>query len=214
MLGDESKIRNARSEISRSRLTAKDNIDASENQFKLALGELSDFTGEEGTIESHDLRNVGNRILWKPRGSRGKQDVTWSVCPAEITGHRDADDGPDPASVEGVALDHDYGSPKAGSGTAWCRQVRPVDVALGNYHSTRLRVRLAAAERAGSGRESTSPHTRFIASVTASGSWRARYSATASAYSRLRDFLWRRDRRSASVYSLSGMEIAVFIPKV
>ena len=205
---------NPKSEILGSSLTAKDNIDAGKNQVKLSFGQLSDLAAEQDTIESNDLRNVSNRVLWKACGSRGKQDVTWSVCPAEITGHRDADDGPDPASVEGVALDHDYGSPKAGSGTAWCRQVRPVDVALGNYHSTRLRVRLAAAERAGSGRESTSPHTRFIASVTASGSWRARYSATASAYSRLRDFLWRRDRRSASVYSLSGMEIAVFIPKV
>jgi hypothetical protein len=26
--------------------------------------------------------------------------------------------------------------------------------------------------------------------------------------------LWRRDRRSASAYILSGMEMAVFIPKV
>ena len=214
MKTDRSKICNPKAKISALSLTAKNDIDAANDQFELVLGELPDLTGEQGAIESHDLRNVSHGILWQPRGSRGKQDVTWSVCPAEITGHRDADDGPDPASVEGVALDHDYGSPKAGSGTAWCRQVRPVDVALGNYHSTRLRVRLAAAERAGSGRESTSPHTRFIASVTASGSWRARYSATASAYSRLRDFLWRRDRRSASVYSLSGMEIAVFIPKV
>ena len=195
-------------------LTAKNDINAADDQFELALGELPNSTGEQGAIESHDLRNVSNGILWKPRGSRGKQDITRSLRPSKIAGQRNAHNGSDPASVESLPLDYDDRSSKPGTGTRWSRQVRPVNVALGDYHSTRLSVRLAAAEMAGSGRVSTSPHTWFIASVTASGSWRARYSATASAYTWLLDFLWRRDRRSASAYILSGMEMAVFIPKV
>ena len=36
-----------------------------------------------------------------------------------------------------------------------------------------------------------SAQARFIASVTSSGAWRAKYSLSASPYSRLRDFLVR-----------------------
>ncbi len=160
------------------------------------------------------MRNIGDRVFWKPRGSRGKQDIAGRIRPSEIAGQRHADDGSDPASIEDISLDYNYWSSKPRTGARRIRQVRPVNVALGNYHSTRLRMRRAAAEMAGSGRVSTTSHTRFIASVTASVSWRARYSATASVYSWLRDFLRRRDRRSASEYILSGMEMAVFIPKV
>jgi hypothetical protein len=59
---------------------------------------------------------------------------------------------------------------KTGTGTCWIWKVCPIHMALGNYHSTPSRVRLAAAEMAGSGYVSTASQTRFIASVTASGS--------------------------------------------
>ena len=205
---------NPKAEILGLSLTAKDNIDAGKNQVKLSFGQLSDFAAEQDTIESNDLRNVSNRVLWKACGLRGKRDIAGCLCPSKIAGQGHAHNRSDSASVEGISLDYHHWSSKAGARTRWIRQVRPVNVALGDYHSTRFRVRLAASEMAGSGWVSIASHTRLIASATASGSWRARYSATASAYSRLRDFLWRRDRRSASVYSLSGMEIAVFIPKV
>lgn len=195
-------------------LPAKDDIDAAENQVKLSFGQLSDFAAKQNAIEANNLRNIGDRVFWKPRGSRGKQDIAGRIRPSEIAGQRHADNGSDPASVEGISLDYNHRPSKPRTGTGWRRQVRPVDVTLGDYHSTRLRVRLATAEMAGSGRVSTASHTRFIASVTASGSWRARYSATASAYIWLRDFLRRRDRCSASVYSLSGIDMAVFIPGV
>ena len=49
-------------------------------------------------------------------------------------------------------------------------RVGPVQMPLGDYHSTSSSVRLAAAERAGSEYVSIASQTRFIASVTASGS--------------------------------------------
>ena len=214
MKTDRSKIRNPKAKISALSLTAKNDIDAANDQFELVLGELPDLTGEQAAIESHDLRNVSHGILWQPRGSGGKQDIPRCLRPSKVAGQRNAHDGSDPASVESLPLDNDDRSSKARPRARWSRQVRPLSVALGDYHSTRLSVRLAAAETAGSDRVSTSSHTRFIASVTASGSWRAIYSATASAYTWLLDFLRRRDKRSASAYILSGMEMAVFIPKV
>ena len=92
-------------------LAAKNDINAADDQFELALGELPNFTGEQGAIESHDLRNVSNGILWKPRGSRGKQDITRSLRPSKIAGQRNADERRDPASIHCVALDHHDGSP-------------------------------------------------------------------------------------------------------
>lgn len=153
-----------------SSLTAKNDIDAGENQVKLPFGQLSGFAAKQGTIESDDLRNVGNRVFRKPCGLRGKQDITRGLRPSKIAGQRDADHGFDPASVHGVTLDHHHGPSKAWTRTRGIRQVCPINVALGNYHSTRLSMRLAAAETTGSGRVSTASHTLFIASVTASGS--------------------------------------------
>ncbi len=196
------------------KLAAKDNIDAAKNQVKLPLGEFPDFPHEQGAVESYDLRDVGNGVLGKSGSLRRKKDVARSVRPSKVAGERDTNHGPDPAPVQGVSLNHQDRPAKPRSGACRLRQVCPVHVALGDYHSTRLSVRLDAAETAGSGRVSIVLHTWFMASVIASRSWRARYSSMASTYSRLRDFLRRREKRSASAYSLSGIEMAVFIPAV
>ena len=196
------------------RLAAKNNVDAAENQVKLSLGELSDFADEQGAVESYDLRDVSDGILGKSGSLRRKENVAGSIRPSKIAGERDTNHSPDSAPIQRISLNHQNRPAKPRSRTRWLRQVCPVHLALGDYHSTRLSVRLDAAERAGSGRVSTVLHTSFMASVIASGSWRARYSSTASTYRRLRDFLRRREKRSASAYSLSGIEIAVFIPAV
>ena len=193
---------------------AEDDIDACEDQIQLSFGEFPDFTAKQTTIEGNNLRNISNRVPWKPRCSRRKQDITRGLRPSKVACQWHANDRPDTAPVESISLNYDDRSSKAGAGTCRIWQVRPVHMALGNYHSTCWSVRLAAAETAGSGRVSTASHTLFIASVTASGSWRARYSVTASVYTLLRDFLSRRDRRSASAYTWSGIEMAVFIPGV
>lgn len=162
-------------------LTAEDDIDACENQIDLPLGEFPDFPGEQGTVEGYDLGDVGDRVPRKSSGLRRKEDIARGVRPPKIAGERDTDNGPDSAPVQGISLDYDDRPSKPGTRTRWLRQVCPIHVALGDYHSTRLSVRLAAPETAGSGRVSTVLHTRFMASVIASGSWRARYSSTASA---------------------------------
>lgn len=196
------------------KLAAENDVDAAKNQVELSLGELSDFADKQGAVESYDLRDVGNGIFRESRGLLRKKNVSGSVRPSKIAGERDTNHSPDSAPIQGVSLNHQDRPSKPGSGACRLRQICPVYVTLGDYHSTRLSVRLDAAEMAGSGRVSTVLHTWFIASVIASGSWRARYSSTASTYSRLRDFLRRREKRSASAYSLSGIEIAVFIPAV
>ena len=95
-----------------------------------------------------------------------------------VRGH--ADDGGHAAAVERVALHHDDRAAEPRPRARGVRQIRPTDVALCHYHSVRCRMRRAAAESAGSGRVSSVSQTRFIASVIASESWRATYSATAS----------------------------------
>ncbi len=195
-------------------LAAENDVDAAKNQVELSLGELCNFPHEQSAVESYDLRDVGNGILGKAASLRRKENVAGSVRPSKIAGERNTNHSPDPAPIQGVSLNHQDRPAKSRSGACRLRQIGPVHVTLGDYHSTRLSVRLDAAEIAGSGRVSTVLHTWFMASVIASGSWRARYSSTASTYSRLRDFLRRREKRSASAYSLSGIEIAVFIPAV
>jgi len=178
-------------------------MNACEDQVKLSFGEFPDFTAKQSTIEGNNLRNISNRVPWKPRRARRKQDITRSFRPSKVAGQWHADDCLDAAPVQGISLNYDDWSSEAGARTCRIWQVRPVHMALGDYHSTCWSVRLAAAETAGSGRVSTASHTLFIASVTASGSWRARYSVTASVYTWLRDFFSRRDRRSASAYTWS-----------
>jgi hypothetical protein len=195
-------------------LAAKNDIDAAENQVKLPFGKFPNFAGEQSTVESDELRDVSNRVFGKSGRLRSKKDIARSVDPSQIAGQGNTNHGPDPAPVQGVSLDYEDRPAKSGARTRGLRQICPVDVALRDYHSMRLSVRLDAADRPGSGRVSTVLHTSFMASVIASGSWRARYSSTASTYSRLRDFLRRREKRSASAYSLSGIEMAVFIPGV
>src|SRR5208283_762898 len=92
--------------------------------------------------------------------------------------------------------------------------IRPPDFALGNYHSLRSRTRRAAEETNSSFAASSSEQALFIASVTLSGVWRARYSLRASLKRRLRDLLVSRAKRSAPLNTSSGIETAVFIPEV
>src|SRR5260370_29627244 len=89
-------------------------------------------------------------------------------------------------------------------------QIRPPDFALGNYHSPGSRTRRAAEETNSSFAAPSSEQALFIASVTLSGVWRARYSFRASLKRRLRDLLVLRARRSAPLKTSSGIETAVF----
>jgi hypothetical protein len=79
----------------------------------------------------------------------------------------------------------------------------------GNHHSVRSKRRRAAAATTVLGRSPTSLHTRSIASVTSVGPWRARYSTKAALTNLLRDRPVERTRRSNSLSSLSGIDIAI-----
>jgi len=94
-------------------------------------------------------------------------------------------------------------------GRRW--QVRPPDFALGDHHSLRSMMREDAAARNGSVPTPASAQALSMASVTASGACRARYSLTASLYNWLRDFLVRFANRSAPSNTLFAIETAVFI---
>ncbi len=144
---------------------------------------------------------------------RGEQHVARCVGPAQIAGQGHADDGSQPAPVEGVALDDDYRPAKPRPGSRGLRQLNPADVTLGDHHSARCRICLAAAVRKPSS-SPTSSQTRFIVSVTSSGAWRATYSSRAAAYTSLRDRRARLASRSARAKRSSGIETAVFIPAV
>ena len=169
MRNRKSRTRNLR----RARLAAKNNVDAAKNQVKLSLGKFPDLPNEQRAVESYNLRDVSNGILGKARNLRRKENVAGSVRPSKIAGERDTNHSPDPAPVQGFSLNHQNRPAKTGTGTRWHRQVCPVHVALSDYHSTCLSVRLDAAETVGSSRVSTVLHTSFMASVMGNGfiSW-------------------------------------------
>ena len=98
---------------------AEDDINACEDQVQLSFGEFPDFTAKQSTIEGNNLRNISNRVPWKPRRARRKQDITRSFRPSKVAGQWHADDCPDTASVESISLNYDDWSSKAGAGT--CR---------------------------------------------------------------------------------------------
>lgn len=194
---------------------AEDNVDPGEYQLRLLSGKLGDPFREQRSINGYNLRDVRNRIPRKASGWGAQQHVARCVRPAKIARQRNAEHGGDPAAVERFTLDDEDGPPKTGPRAHWIRQVGPPDFALRDYyHSTRRRSLLAEAAMAGSTPGSIASHTRFNASVSASGSWRATYSRTACAYRRLRDVLRRRASRSASAWRSSGIEMAVFILQV
>ena len=81
-----------------------------------------------------------------------------------------------------------------------------------DYHSLRSKARRAADETNGSCTSPISVQALFIASVTFSGAWRAKYSLSASLNKRLPDFLVLRAKCSAASKTSSGIDTAVFIP--
>jgi len=95
---------------------AKDHINAEKHQLELLLGQRSDSIGEGPTVESDDLRDVGDRVLGQAGKPGTEQDVDRRLGPAQVAGQRDADDGGDVAAVKGVPLDDDDWALEAGLG--------------------------------------------------------------------------------------------------
>ena len=200
-------------ETPRNFLPSEDNVDTGEEKSDLRRRNPTCRRLEQPSVQSNDLRHVGDRVLGETRRSRGEQHVAGCFGPAQIAGQGHADDGSQPAPVQGVALDDNNRPAKPRTGSRGLGQLNPANVTLGDHHSARCRIWLAAAVRKPSS-SPTSSQTRFIASVTSSGAWRATYSSRAAAYTSLRDRRARLASRSARAKRSSGIEIAVFIPVV
>jgi hypothetical protein len=56
-------------------LSSQDNIDPRQNQFQLSLRKLTYPLEEESPVQSHHLRDIGNRIFRQPGNPGGQRDV-------------------------------------------------------------------------------------------------------------------------------------------
>src|SRR5450756_2918911 len=87
---------------------AEDDVDAEKHELELLLGQSPDAIGECLTVESDNLRDVGDRVLRQAGEPGAEQDVARCFGPAQVAGQGDTDDGRDVAAVEDVPLDdHD-----------------------------------------------------------------------------------------------------------
>src|SRR5437588_8225288 len=112
------------------------------------------------------MAGVSNRILRQTRRARWQQNISRSIGPLHIACERNADNGRDPAPVQGISLDDNDRSPKAWSGSRRLRQIGPPNICLANHHSTFSSTRREATDVNSSLPKPTSAHTLFIASVT------------------------------------------------
>jgi hypothetical protein len=126
--------------------------------------------GDNGPVDRHDLRDIGDRILWQSGGGRVEQNITWGLCQLEIAGERHTNGRREATAVKSIALDDDDGTSKSRTRTDGLRKIGPAHVTLTDYHSESRRIRLDAADRNSSGRVSTWSEMRFIASVIESES--------------------------------------------
>jgi hypothetical protein len=151
------------------RLSTQHNVNASEEKLHLGSGKFADTLGKHCFVQRYDLGHIGDRVLRQTRRSSSQKYVAWSVRPSQIAGQRHAPHGSDPASVQGVPLDHHDRSSKAWPRSCWRRKVGPPHFALPDYHSVCSRTRRLAAVMKESGWPFTAAHTRSMASVTSSG---------------------------------------------
>ncbi len=194
--------------------TTENDIDAREHQINLGAWQFPDARSQQRFVQRHHLRHVRDRVFGELGDARSQGNVSWRVGPPKIAGERNADNGRNAASVQGVALDDNHGSPETWTRPSRSRDVSPPDLALRNYHSVRSNTRRAAAPPNLSARSPALSQTRFIASVTSSGAWRATYSRSAALKTSLRDRRACLANRSARSKTSSGMDTAVFIPIV
>ena len=195
-------------------LSTENDVEAGEQQVNLRPRDPACTKIEQRAIEGDDLGHVRDRVSRQTRHSGRQQYVARRIRPPQIACERYADHRGQPASIQGVSLNDDHRPAKPGPRAGGWRQLGPADVTLGDHHSTRSSTRRAAAERKASSYSPTSSHTRFIVSVISSFVWRATYSASAVAYTSLRERCSRRARHSARSKMSSGIDTAVFMPAV
>lgn len=95
-----------------SSLAAKHYINPGKYRVELLASEFASASCQEGLVESHDLRGVGNGILRQAGCFRGQCDVARSCRPLEVARERNADDGANLALIERVALRYQHRAPE------------------------------------------------------------------------------------------------------
>ena len=95
-------------------LSTKNDVKAAEQQVKLRPRDPTCALIEQCPVEGDDLRHVRDRISRQTRHPCRQQYVAWRICPPQIACERDADHRGHSASIQGIALDDDDRSPKAG----------------------------------------------------------------------------------------------------
>lgn len=194
---------------------SKNYVYSRQNELQLRLGELAHSHRQFRLVESHNLRNVRHRLLGKPGRGLGQKHIARRCCPLHVARQGNTDGSRNSTPVHSITLYDQYRSAKSWLRSAWIAEIRPPHLALRDrHHSLRSSVRRAARDASPSAGSFTSSRTRFIASVTLSGVWRATYSLSAHEYTSLRDRFARCARVSARSKMSSGMETAVFIPGV
>lgn len=105
--------------------------------FHGLTSELAGAFKQEVAIDGHELGDVGDGVLRKPRDLRWNEDITGCVQQAQV-GHEDhGNNGAQTAAIERIALHDDYGAPIAGLGTVALTEVCPPHLATFDYHESR-----------------------------------------------------------------------------
>jgi hypothetical protein len=194
-------------------LPSKNHIHSGQHKLQFRLGQLAHPYCQLGLVKSHNLRDIRHRFLGKSGRGFRKKNVTRRGRPLHVARQCNTDGSRDSTPVQSITLYDQYGAAKSRLRSAWFTKIRPPHLALRDrHHSLRSSVRRAARDANPSAGSFTSSRTRFIASVTLSGAWRATYSLSAHEYTSLRDRFARCARVSARSKMSSGMETAVFIP--
>ena len=196
-------------------LPSENHVHSGENKLQFRLGQLAHSHSQLALVESHNLRDVRHRFLGKSGRALTKKNVTWRRRPLHVARQGNTDRSRDSTPVQSITLYDQYRSAKSWLRSARFTKIRPPHLSLRDrHHSLRSSVRRAARDTNPSAGSFTSSRTRFIASVTLSGAWRATYSLSAREYTSLRDRFARCARVSARSKMSFGMETAVFIPTV
>ncbi len=84
--------------------SAENHIDSIYDGSHVPWRQLSDSLGELASVQGYDQGDIRDRILRQPGYSRSQQDVAGSCGPLDVACEGNTDDRPDPAPIDGIAL--------------------------------------------------------------------------------------------------------------
>ncbi len=129
--------------------TAEDGIDTGKDEFQSTAWDLANAICEDLLVERDGKRDIRHGILRQARFGFGQQDVPRGVRPLEIARQGHAKYRGNAAAINGVALNDEDRPSISGLGPGGLFEVRPPDLGLFDYHSTRRRACRAARSTKG-----------------------------------------------------------------